>query len=177
LTESAIPSENELSILTALKNLGGVDLAVSDLLDYLPKFMTSNRRNISSRLCTMRSKGWCTSEMVDSKNHWTLTDAGAAALNPVPESSDRAAVIEDEAPEPVTMTTIAGCGIDYSFTEKTTRDWLQIEADMLKTTPPKMGRTDDALFVLTTLRDHPLLDGMGHFQAELQRIADWLEAE
>lgn len=66
-----------LSVLTALK-LVGAHASVSDLADFLDE--PHDLKSLSARLCRMRNHGYCTSEMKNSKNLWTLTKKGQQEL-------------------------------------------------------------------------------------------------
>lgn len=77
-----MPSNAEL--IFALNHVGP-RAAVSDLISLFSD--DDDKKHLSARLCKMREKGLCTSEMVDGKNLWTITNKGLRELEaqPIPK--------------------------------------------------------------------------------------------
>jgi len=68
-------------VLAALHRCGA-GVSVQNVRDELPEHIESGI--ISTRLCRLRDKGFCISELMDGRNLWTLTNKGLAELSPAP---------------------------------------------------------------------------------------------
>lgn len=68
-------------VLVALKHIGA-GASVHDITSLIPEEVENGV--ISTRLCRLRDKGLCVSDLVDGKNRWTITDKGLAELSPAP---------------------------------------------------------------------------------------------
>jgi len=169
-------SNNQMYILRALRHAGGVDCAIEDFAHCLTGM---DRGGISSRLCKMRKDNLVTSEMTDGKNHWTLTDAGAAVLEPPDISPD----IHPETGIPVTEQNQPIDGDIVPDMTSRADDILSGKsdyavADILVSESQRLNRRTrfhdlpDALFVIDSLSDY--CADMPGYQGELARIADYL---
>ena len=68
---------SNLELIFALNHVGPRS-AVNDLISLFPD--DDDKKHLSARLCRMREKGLCISEMVEGKNLWTLTNKGLREL-------------------------------------------------------------------------------------------------
>lgn len=83
-------------VLVALKNIGA-GASVKDITDILPEEVENGV--ISTRLCRLRDKGLCVSDLVDGKNRWTITNKGLAELSPAQEPNPEQPPTPEPEPE------------------------------------------------------------------------------
>lgn len=87
-----------IDMLKALHRCGA-GATVQNVRDELPELINSGI--ISTRICRLRDRGFCISELLDGRNLWTLTNKGLAELSTAPESEpEPPPAPEPELPEP-----------------------------------------------------------------------------